>query len=269
MDESKTTSLIAPKRRTILRRRPPPPLNRGAALFLDIDGTLIDLAASPELVFVHGEVAARLPELARELDGAVALITGRAIADADRLFPAVTLPTAGQHGAERRAADGSILRHRLPMPGFAQLRRELERFAARHDGVRLEDKGATLALHYRQAPRLASHVHRTLRAQLAIGEGGRAWRLQPGKGILEVQQVGRDKGTAIGEFMAEPPFKGRLPVFLGDDRSDEFGFARVTKMGGWSIKVGPGPTCASYRLANVAAVRRWLAEPLLARVAAK
>jgi len=265
MDESRGPSTPARKRRSTQRRRPPPPLDRGVALFLDIDGTLIDLAASPELVTVHGEVAARLPELASELDGAVALITGRTIANADCLFPALSLPIAGQHGSERRAADGSIHRHRHAMPGFSQLRRELERFAARHDGVWLEDKGATLALHYRQAPRLASHVHRTLRQQLAIGAGGRAWRLQPGKGILEVGQEGRDKGTAIGEFMAEPPFRGRLPVFLGDDHSDEYGFATVTRMGGWSVKVGPGTTGASYRLADVAAVRRWLAGPLLAR----
>ena len=265
MDESRSTSPATRKRRTTLRRRPPPPLERGVALFLDIDGTLLDLAASPELVIVQGEVAARLPEHASALDGAVALITGRAIMDADRLFPTLSLPIAGQHGSERRAADGAVHRHRHPMPGFAQLRRELERFAARHEGVWLEDKGATLALHYRQAPRLASHVHRTLRAQLAIGTGGRAWRLQPGKGILEVQQDGRDKGTAIGEFMAEPPFHGRLPVFIGDDRTDEYGFATVTRMGGWSVKVGPGTTGASYRLPDVAAVRRWLAGPLLAR----
>ena len=269
MGETAATSSARRKRRPVFRRRPPPPLNRGIALFLDIDGTLIDLAASPELVIVDGEVSARLPALARELDGAVALITGRTIADADSLFPGMSLPTAGQHGGERRDARGSIHRHRLPMPGYAELRRELKRFAAQHDGVHLEDKGATLALHYRQAPRLASHVHRTLRAQLAIGEGGRAWRLQPGKGILEVQQVGRDKGTAIGEFMRETPFRGRLPVFLGDDQSDEFGFATVTRLGGWSVKVGPGPTCARYRLANVAAVRRWLAGPHLSRVTAK
>jgi trehalose 6-phosphate phosphatase len=266
MSDPKPKRTVTRARLRVPRRRPPPPLDRDVALFLDIDGTLVDLAASPELVRVDGAVAARLPELADELGGAVALITGRAIADADRLFPALTLPIAGQHGAERRAADESIHRHRLPMPGFTQLRRELERFAARHDGIWLEDKGATLALHYRQAPRLASHVHRTLRAQLAIGTGGRAWRLQPGKGILEVQQDGRDKGTAIADFMKEPPFRGRLPVFLGDDLTDEYGFATVTHMGGWSIKIGAGPTCASYRLPNVIAVRRWLAGPLLARV---
>jgi len=267
MGEPKAKLLATRSRAPSLRRRPPPPLDLGVALFLDIDGTLIDLAASPELVRVDGAVAARLPELAAELGGAAALITGRAIVDADRLFPALNFPIAGQHGAERRAADGSIHRHRLPMPGFNQLRRELERFAARHDGVYLEDKGATLALHYRQAPRLASHVHRTLRAQLAIGTGGRAWRLQPGKGILEVQQDGRDKGTAIADFMKETPFRGRLPVFLGDDLTDEYGFTTVTRMGGWSVKVGPGTTCASYRLRDVAAVRNWLAGPLLARTA--
>jgi len=231
-------------------------------LFLDIDGTLLDLAAAPALVRVDDAVAERLPALARELDGAVALITGRAIADADQLFPGLSLPIAGQHGTERRGADGKIHRHRLPQPGIARLRRELARFAARHAGVLLEDKGATLALHYRQSPRLAAHVHRTVRAQVATGARGRAWRMQPGKGIVEVRPDGRDKGTAIAEFMAEPPFRGRMPVFLGDDRSDEFGFAAVARMGGWSVKVGAGPTRARFRLPDVAAVRRWLATPV-------
>jgi trehalose 6-phosphate phosphatase len=249
----------------VRRRRPPvapPPLDAGAALFLDIDGTLLELAPTPAQVRVDGDVAAQLPALARELDGAVALITGRAIADADRLFPGLALPVAGQHGAERRAADGTVFRHRLPMPGIARLRREFARFAARHEGVLLEDKGATLALHYRQAPGLAAHVHRMVRAQTEIGTRRSAWRLQPGKGLVEVRPDGRDKGTAIAEYMAEPPFRGRLPVFLGDDRTDEFGFAAVDRMGGWSVKVGAGPSRARYRLPDVAAVRRWLATPL-------
>jgi trehalose 6-phosphate phosphatase len=257
------------RRRPLRRPGPPPPLDAGAALFLDIDGTLLDLAASPSLVRVDDDVAARLPALARELDGAVALITGRTIADADRLFPGLLLPIAGQHGTERRGADGKIHRHRLPQPGIVQLRRELARFAARHEGVMLEDKGATLALHYRQAPRLAAHVHRAMRAQIATGGPGRAWKLQPGKGIIELRPDGRDKGTAIAEFMAETPFRGRLPVFLGDDRSDEFGFAAVARMGGWSVKVGAGPTRARFRLPDVAAVRRWLAVPVRSAATAK
>jgi trehalose 6-phosphate phosphatase len=250
------------RRRPPRRPGPPPPLDAGAALFLDIDGTLLDLAPTPSLVRVDDVVAERLPALARELHGAVALITGRAIADADRLFPGLALPIAGQHGTERRGADGKIHRHRLPQPGIARLRRELARFAARHAGVVLEDKGATLALHYRQAPRLAAHVHRTVRAQVATGVPGRAWRLQPGKGIVELRPDGRDKGTAIVEFMAEPPFRGRMPVFLGDDRTDEFGFAAVARMGGWSVKVGAGPTRARFRLPDVAAVRKWLGAPV-------
>jgi trehalose 6-phosphate phosphatase len=259
MAEARAAAAGARRRRPPRRPGPPPPLDTGAALFLDIDGTLLELAPTPALVHVHEDVTERLPALARELDGAVALITGRAIADADGLFPGLSLPMAGQHGTERRSADGTIHRHRLPQPGIARLRRELARFAARHPGVTLEDKGATLALHYRQAPRLAAHVHRTMRAQVAAGARGRAWRVQPGKGIVELRPDGRDKGTAIAEFMAEPPFRGRMPVFLGDDRTDEFGFAAVARMGGWSVKVGAGPTRARYRLPDVAAVRRWIA----------
>ncbi len=248
-------------RRRARRQIPPPPLDRGAALFLDIDGTLLDLAPTPDLARDDGVIAACLPALARELGGAVALVTGRTIADADRLLPGLALAIAGQHGAERRSADGSIHRHRLPVPGLSRLRRELKLFVARHDGVLFEDKGATLALHYRQAPSLASHVHRKLRAQLAIGTRGRAWRLQAGKGIVEVRPDGHDKGTAITEFMSELPFRERRPVFLGDDRTDEYGFAAVARMGGWAVKVGPGPTQARYRLPDVAAVRRWLTGP--------
>jgi trehalose 6-phosphate phosphatase len=131
--------------------------------------------------------------------------------------------------------------------------------AARHDGLLFEDKGATLALHYRRAPGLASHVHRTLRAQLATTAPGTAWRLQSGKGILELRPQGRDKGTAILEYMMEPPFVGRLPVFVGDDCTDEYGFVAVMHAGGWAVKVGRGRTTAHYRLPDVPAVRRWLA----------
>jgi len=250
-------------RRRAVRRVAPPPLYAGCALFLDIDGTLLDLAPTPDRVRVDADVATLLPALWLRLGGAVALITGRAMADAERLFPGVALPIAGQHGLERRAADGSIGRHERSAPGFARLRRELERFAARHEGLLLEDKGATLAMHYRQAPGLASHVHRTLRAQLAAATGVAAWHLQPGKGILEITPDGHDKGTAIREYMMEQPFRGRVPVFVGDDRTDEYGFGAVTHLGGWAIKVGAGGTCARFRLADVAAVRRWLTAALV------
>jgi trehalose 6-phosphate phosphatase len=239
-------------------RRAPPPLGPRCALFLDIDGTLVELAPAPDLVHVDPGLASQLTALSRRLDGAIALITGRSIVDADRLFPGLNLPVAGQHGLERRSADGSIHRHRPSLPGVDQLREGLQRFAARHDGLLLEDKGATLALHYRRAPALASHVHRSVRAQLASSPHGRAWRLQPGKRVLEVKPEGRDKGSAIREYLREPPFAGRVPVFVGDDRTDEFGFAAAAAAGGWGVKVGPGATQARHRLADVAAVRRWL-----------
>jgi trehalose 6-phosphate phosphatase len=248
----------ATKPRRAPRLGPPPPLGAHCALFLDIDGTLLDLAPTPDRVRVDPDLTALLPALARRLGGAVALITGRAMADADHLFPGISLPVAGQHGLERRAADGSMHLQEASVLGLQRLRRELTRFAARHEGLLFEDKGATLALHYRLAPGLASHVHRTLRAQLATAAVSAEWRLQPGKGILEIKPDGRDKGTAILEYMAEPPFAGRLPVFIGDDLTDEFGFTAVTRLGGWAVKVGPDRTCALYRLPDVAVVRRWL-----------
>ena len=241
------------------RRGAPPLLHDGCALFLDIDGTLLELAPTPESVRVDAKIAALLPELAQRLGGAIALITGRSMADADRLFRGLSLPIAGQHGLERRAADGSLHRQLPSLFGLERLRRDLRKFVARHDGLVLEDKGATLAVHYRNAPRLASHVHRTLRTRLAAALANETgWKLQPGKGVLEVKPDGRDKGTAILEYMEEPPFAARLPVFVGDDRTDEFGFIAVTIAGGWAVKVGRGTTNATYRLPNVAAVRKWL-----------
>ncbi len=177
-------------------------------------------------------------------------------------FAEVTFPIAGQHGHERRAADGSLHRHRPSLSGLARLRRELARFALRHEGLYFEDKGPSLALHYRQAPRLASHVHRTLRAEIAASGG--TWQLQSGKRILEVRPEGSDKGSAILAFMAEAPFRGRRPVFVGDDHADERGFEAVDRLGGVAVKVGPGRTGARYRLPNVAAVRRWLTAAAMA-----
>jgi len=245
--------------RRALRRSSPQSLTADCALFLDIDGTLLDLAATPDRVRVDADIAALLPALAATLGGAIALITGRAIADVDRLFPGLCMPVAGQHGCERRAADRT-LHHHAPAPaGIERLRAEIGELVARHPGLLLEDKGSTLALHYRRAPHLAGHVHRTVRAHLAsaIAEGA-TLRLQTGKGIVEVRPDGRDKGTAVLEYMAEPPFAGRMPIFVGDDRTDEYGFAAALRTGGWGVKVGPGRTNAHFRLPDVAAVRGWL-----------
>ena len=242
------------------RPGPPPLATPRSAVFLDIDGTLLDLAATPDGVHVDADVTRLLPALAGALAGALALITGRTLADADRLFPGLAVPVAGQHGLVRRGADGVIHTHPAP-PGLAGLRADLAVFALRHGGLLLEDKGTTLALHYRLAPQLASHVHRIVRAHVAEA-GDASFQLQPGKAMVEIGPSGRDKGTAIREYMAEAPFHGRIPVFVGDDRSDEHGFSAVRDMGGWGVKVGAGPTLARYRLRDVAAVRRWLGDAL-------
>jgi trehalose 6-phosphate phosphatase len=240
-------------------RRAPPPLTTECALFLDIDGTLLELAATPDRVRVDAHVVRLLPALAVRLDGALALITGRTIADADRLFRGLSLPIAGQHGCERRAADGTLHVHAPAPDGLEQLRAGIRRLTEGQEGLLVEDKGSTLAVHYRLAPELAGHVHRTMRAHLAAAvAGGAALRLQAGKGLVEIKPDGRDKGTAIAEYMAEAPFAGRVPVFVGDDRTDEYGFDAVARMGGWGVKVGRGTTRAAYRLPSVATVRRWL-----------
>lgn len=240
-------------------RPPPPPLDVDCALFLDIDGTLADLAQSPDAVRIDDAIAGALPQLARWLDGALALVTGRAITSADRLFPGLALPMAGQHGCERRDAAGGIHLHAPARRTQARLRRLLQRLARRHPQLLLEDKGASLALHYRAAPHLAAHVHRTVRQSVATAEG---FLVQPGKLLVEVRPEGRDKGTAIDDFMAEEPFAGRVPVFVGDDLTDEHGFAVVERRGGWTVKVGGGRTAARFRLASPAAVREWLLAPL-------
>jgi trehalose 6-phosphate phosphatase len=242
-------------------RQSPPALTRSCALFLDIDGTLVEDAARPDDVRVDAKLMAALPRVAAQLEGALALITGRSISGVDRLFPQLRLPMAGQHGCERRDADGTIHLHAPDPITFSKIRQLVEDLAGRHPGLYLEDKGNTLALHYREVPQLAGHVHRVLRSTVEALGGG-SFDLQPGKRMLEVRPGSRDKGTAITDFMHEAPFAGRRPVFAGDDKADEYGFAVVDSQGGWSVKVGRGRTRATYRLKDTAAVLNWLLTPM-------
>lgn len=242
-------------------RPPPPRLRSDCALFLDIDGTMAELASVPEAVHVDTELIRNLPRIMHDLDGALALVTGRSITSADELFPGLKLPMAGQHGCERRDAAGSIHLHASNKKTQVRLRKLLQRLARRHPQLLLEDKGTALALHYRATPHLEARVRRYVRLSLRGAEG---YSAQPGKLLIEVKPQGRDKGTAISDFMAEVPFAGRLPVFVGDDLTDEHGFTMVERLGGWTIKVGTGRTHARYRLPDVAAVLRWLLAPIVA-----
>lgn len=228
------------------------------AYFFDLDGTLVELAPLPS--GVHGDVELRqlVSALAAATGGAVAVITGRAIADIDRIFPDIRLPVAGQHGVERRTHAGDVRRHLFPVDLLDEARQALRALVTRHPGLLLEDKGLSLALHYRQVPRLASYAHRVMhQLQVRLGTG---FCVQMGKRVVELKPAGRDKGVAIREFMDEVPFAGRRPVFIGDDVTDEHGFEVVNAYGGLSIKVGRGPTRARRQLASVRAVRSWLAQ---------
>jgi len=237
-------------------RRSPPAAQPGWAYFFDLDGTLIDFAATPAEVRVGTEVRALLEQLHRATEGAVALMSGRAIAEIDRLFPHARLPAAGQHGLERRGASGRLTRHAVPSRRIERVRLRMATALAGKSGLLLENKGLSLALHYRRAPQLGGYAHRLARSMLPVV--GRRFCIQRGKYVVEMRPAGKNKGVGVLEFMKEAPFRGRIPVFVGDDATDEYGFATVNKLGGHSIKVGPGRTAARWRLRNVKAVEQWL-----------
>lgn len=233
----------------------PPPPQRDWAYFFDLDGTLIEFAETPTAVRVTEELRSSLEQLHELVGGAVALLTGRPIVEIDRMFPHRRLPAAGQHGAERRNAVGLVTSH-APVQDLGPARQLLAQAIFDKPGLLLEDKGLSLALHYRRAPDLAGFVHQTMEALLADLDA--EYTLQQGKSVLELKPAGKDKGIAVLEFMAEAPFAGRIPAFVGDDATDEYGFATVNELRGYSIKVGAGETRARWRLDNVKAVQQWL-----------
>lgn len=234
----------------------PPHAQPDWAYFLDVDGTLIELADAPDAVHVDARLLALLRKLQVASNGALALVSGRELANLEELLGDFRPPIAGLHGLERRGASGRIRAHATDLPTRRAIRKQLEELVRRYPALLLEDKRLALALHYRQAPSLASYVHRYVRGLVA--GNGQEIRLQPGKLVLEIKPNGFDKGTAIAEFMGEAPFRGRKPVFIGDDKTDEHGFEEVNRMGGVSVKVGPGRTSAACRLRDVEAVRAWL-----------
>ena len=235
-----------------------PPLVPNAAFFLDIDGTLFDIAALPAAVHAGAADFELLTALYEAAGGAAALVSGRPIAGIDKMFAPLKLPAAGQHGVERRDARGRILRNAPPDEVWRASIAPLRRYAALHEGLIFEDKGLSVALHYRLAPELEQDVLDAVRA--AAARLGERYEVLPGKMVFELRPSGRDKGVAIEEFMRERPFARRVPVFLGDDVSDEHGFRVVNRLGGHSVKVGAGATAARWNLPDPAAARAWLAQ---------
>lgn len=233
-----------------------PPLPRRPALFLDLDGTLVDIVARPEDVRVDEALRGQISRLVRRLDGAVAVLSGRALADVDRLFRPLELPAAGLHGAERRPLDGGTTRVQADPAALAVARGRLAELAAAHAGLRFEDKGAALAIHFRMAPLLEGVVDAAC-AQLESAFPD-AFQLQRGLLVRELKPRGADKGSALRGFMAEAPFAGRTPVAIGDDVTDLDAFEAAAALGGFGIAVG-GRVTAPWTLPGPRAVRAWLA----------
>ncbi len=180
------------------------------------------------------------------------------MADLDRLLAPLTFPLAAVHGIERRDSEGRVVRTRVDERSFSEIGRALRRFVDKNPDTFLEHKGVTLALHYRKRPELEHAVIREVQSSLAAASSDLiALR---GNKVVEVKPPGQDKGRAIIAFMHEPPFKGRTPVFIGDDVTDEDGFRVVNALGGISVKVNSGETAATSRLADVDAVLSWLGE---------
>ncbi|MDB5869423.1 MAG: trehalose 6-phosphatase [Polaromonas sp.] len=232
---------------------PLPCITPDTALFLDFDGTLVGLAAQPELVQVPPRLTGILAGLSCQLNGALALVSGRPLVDLDHFLAPLLLPAAVEHGAQRRTADGRLIT--APSVDLRQLLQAAQELVRQHPGLRLEQKNLALSLHYRHAPELESLCLQVMREALGRSEG---IDLMQGKCVLDLKPAGVSKGTAIAAFMDEAPFAGRIPLFVGDDMTDEAGFEQVQRMGGHAIKVGPGPTLARYRCAGVDEVAHWL-----------
>ncbi|MES2010155.1 MAG: trehalose-phosphatase [Pseudomonadota bacterium] len=230
-----------------------PLIEPNTALFLDFDGTLADLAPRPDLVQVEPELVGTLRALHLHLGGALALVSGRPIAELDHFLHPLQLPCAGVHGAELRDAGGHRLRQ--PDPGVPLLLPPLEALVGAHPGLQLERKSVAVAVHYRAVPHLEGMV-RNFAAQLAGGVPG--IEVLHGKMVVELKPAGIDKGGAIEAFMRSPPFARRMPLFAGDDITDEAGFAVVRRLGGIGLLVGERPSAATASVTGPAALRCWL-----------
>jgi trehalose 6-phosphate phosphatase len=252
-----STPLIAPLAATtpdaVAAATTPPGLDHRHALFLDFDGTLVEIAAQPQDVQLPARLLDLLQALQQALDGALAIITGRTVESIGTLLSPLQLALAGEHGAALCSHDGPISAD--PTPDLGEIAQLLQDFVRSRPGLLLECKGHGLALHYRGAPHLEADCL-ALASQLIRARPDLV--LLHGKAVVELKSARVDKGRALQTLMNMPPFRGRIPVFIGDDTTDEAAIVQAQALGGYGIKVGSGPSAAQYRLADPAQVLDYL-----------
>jgi trehalose 6-phosphate phosphatase len=230
---------------------------RKCALLLDFDGTLVDIAPTPDSVHVPTSLRHALARLIDRTDGAVALVSGRSVLDLDHFFAPMRLPIVGVHGAELRLLSGAASEKRDPMGLPPRLRHKLIALAG--SGVVAEDKGLSIALHYRLAPERAAAIRATV-DRICAEPWDAPIEILPGKAVIEIKHAGFNKGTGVRELMSHAPFHGRRPIFIGDDTTDETVFAILPELGGIGFSVGRDVAGVAGRFDAPADVRAWLEE---------
>ena len=228
---------------------------RKVALLLDIDGTIVDIAPTPTSVRVTPGLKEALTRLVGLTGGALALVSGRSLADIDRLFAPLRLAAIGGHGAEFRPAHGEQAEARDPLGLEPELRRKLRAVAG--GGVVAEDKGFSVALHYRLAPDRAALVCDAVN-KICAEPWDAPIEVLPGKAVIEIKHAGFSKATGVRELMTHAPFKGRRPVFIGDDTTDETVFAILPELDGFGFSVGRRVAGVAGCFETPADVRAWL-----------
>jgi len=224
-------------------------------MFLDFDGTLVEIAEKPDAVFLAETTRASLVRLQQALGGALAVVTGREIDVVDAMLAPFRCPVAGVHGLTRRDAEGRMHGIRVDTRVLDAAQQRLDGLAQRYPGVLIERKSHAIAVHYRKRPELEAPCRAVMEEIVALAP---EMHLVSGKMVIEARPAGADKGTSVADFMTEAPFAGRRPLFAGDDVTDEDAFRAVNDLDGITIKIGGGESRARHRFDDTAAFLRWL-----------